>query len=248
MLTEGINTLDWRNHASPETLPVVPEGVRLNQGHPFSVFHLDVLLNDTEDYINRDPERPWGVVDTAEFMLWYLFGVTAGEPDHVIKRGNVFRTYAQLAIDRLERGEDTGLVHEGTAQIWESLSPGQQKDVGDLLLEATSELDSFPNLGKMNVIFTNQPVSLDIGPTMPEVLLPVVVETRGGVATVLPSLAGLADYDTRAVASAASQIMGTVAGAEITQTHLWDISNHKIKRAQGDDVNKGIDMICALCQ
>lgn len=248
MLTEGINVLDWRGYTSPETLPVAPEGVRLNQGHPFSVFHLDAILHDPQGYANRDATRPFGVIDTAEFMLWYLFGITAGEPAHVIQRGNVYHKYAELAITRLNRGEDTGLVHEDTSSIWESLTEGQRKDVASLLYKATTELDEFPNLGKMNVIFTNQPVSLDIGPLMPEVMVPVVVETRNGMATVLPSLVGLAGYKTRAVASASTRVMGTVSGADIKQTHMWDIGAGRIRLVKGNDAQDGINMVCALCQ
>ena len=74
------------------------------------------------------------------------------------------------------------------------------------------------------------------------------METRNGMATVLPSLVGLAGYKTRAVASASTRVMGTVSGADIKQTHMWDIGAGRIRLVKGNDAQDGINMVCALCQ
>lgn len=244
MLCEPIIAGDWEEYDDGGD-----ETAIIDSGHPLSVYHLDTILRDPDTYADRPASRIFGAEETAELISAHLLGTVAQEPGHIIKQGGVFTNYAHRTLQRLKKEEDSGILHPEAISIYRELSDVEKKSVDEIVTEAAERMEGFPNIGKMNVVFTNENVSVDVGPTMLEMLIPAVVETRKGLAAVVPTITGILQGETTyATAGAAEHIMGSIRGADISQVHLWDIGASRVRRIPLGDLDEAVATIARMCR
>lgn len=244
MLCEPIVKSDWGEYDNGGDDTVI-----IDSGHPLSVYHLDTILRNPETYAERPEHRVFGVEETAELLTAHLLGTVAQEPGHIIKQGEVFTNYAHRMITRLRKQEDSGILHPESITIYSNLSEVEKDDVDKIVRDAADKMEGFPNIGKMNVVFTNENVSVDVGPSMMEMLIPVVVETRKGLAAVVPTITGLLPGESiYATAEASEHIMGSIQGATIGQVHLWDIGASRVRRVPSGDLDRAVSAIASMCR
>lgn len=186
------------------------------------------------------PREAVNVRDTATLMVHSVFAAVCAETDIIRSQENIFRTYAEKLVERISRGEDTGLAHGDVLTMWSLLSNDQHDEVVKELFDACRALEDFPDVATMNIAYTHINAIMDAELVDIPMFLPAAVATSTGVAGIIPSLDGVTWRQ-----SAYTRVSYPYS-RNITQWHVWDVKNRKVSAVHGDLFDDHLDSLSSL--
>lgn len=163
--------------------------------------------------------------NVAEALFRCVFGAVCAETDVVRGEKNIFSDYTESALERLESGVDTGLIHPDVYSMWDLLDSSERKTCASLCKNAAKDVSKFPDVSSMNVALTNLVVDVDCAVFEASTLIPAVVQTRSGSAGIVPSIRGYSTSE-----SALSRLVYPYSD-KVGSVHVWDLNAGKIVKS-----------------
>ena len=163
--------------------------------------------------------------NVAEALFRCVFGAVCAETDVVRGEKNIFSDYTESALERLESGVDTGLIHPDVYSMWDLLDSSERKTCASLCKNAAKDVSKFPDVSSMNVALTNLVVDVDCASFEASTLVPAVVQTRSGSAGIVTSIRGYSTSE-----SALSRLVYPYSD-KVSSVHVWDLNAGKIVKA-----------------
>lgn len=210
---------------------------------PLSCYHLDVISSDTEKYFERSIDRPFGMEEVTEMLVSSIFGAVAAEQEHIRRSDGVFEAYAKRAFHRMDKGQDTGLIPEDMIMVWDSLSHAERDATSSAVLQACDKFYDFTPLAKLNIVYSSVVIPVSLHDYQLPFLVPLVVETKKGLAAIIPTVSGVFSYDSRAVSASPLHAVHTLGRMEYRQVHVWDLHDMKVFSARGAEVESAMEKL-----
>lgn len=168
----------------------------------------------------------------------HIFGVVAREPSHIISSSkNLYKEYFIKALEYLEEDKDSGLLPEGLLEFYHQLEDDEKTHLSTYA-GVFDDISSFPHLEKLNIVAVQHQVSLDIGADIVPATIPVILQSKGGLAGVIPSVL----EDDGFSGHIYSTLMPHKADMNISNIHVWQLE-HKQIRPGKNPINQSIEDI-----
>ena len=165
----------------------------------------------------------------SEFLFRHVMGCVFAETDSVRRNDRIVKEYVNKALDRLDSSTPTGLVPSELNLLWYEMSENIRSAIRSTVRKAADDIMDFPDFSSMNSVYINTRVLIDFEIDDVPSLIPAVVETKKGMAGVVPSISG---YD--ASTSALSRL-SYPHSRNIPDIHVWDLHNMKISKSTKDE-------------
>lgn len=237
MKPEVISLDDWETKYKEDKHPsiFVP-----GKEFVFTPFQIGDVIHDTDAWVGRSfSGEYWSPRSYALHLFWWILGCVAIDSD--VDSKVVTKDYVRRAIRRLKKGGDSGLLPADAIRVWETFSEPEKQSIQSLLSSSAEGMESFPTLSKMNIIATHEHVSVRFGNYDLDFYVPVIVETKSGIAGVTPILSphdvGVSDVLTQ------QNISHNIA---LDSVHIWDLYRNKRAKAFGSELMKAEKIVSSL--
>lgn len=196
-------------------------------------------LSDYDNFISNYFTRdiPCSINGMVNHMLIHLFGCVMSERDEIREQNQIPKLFYSRLKVRLDRKEDTGLLPEGTLDIFYQFTDEEQQEIMKELSLAIDSLCEMHNLGKIIVLGTLQERKISFRNKEFSLVIPSVVQSNSGRVIVCPVWTPKSDPENTATADIMGLVKFDQYGREIINTHVWDIRNKKISEFSLDNVN-----------
>ena len=192
-----------------------------NDGKNISPYHVPYLDKQNKYENTYDG---WDKDSLSLMLLWHIFGVFSGESPEINKKSHLFSIYIENALDRLDKGEDSGIFPSIFIDLWENIQQEDKDYIEEKLFSVSDNIKDFPSFSSLNIISTLENVTLELFDEYQyDSFIPLIVETKKGIAGIAPVFSSEEEISLALLKNSQQSY-----GLNVETFHAWNLRDKKI--------------------